>query len=95
MKKLVTSLFLITFLVGPAHASCASQQNQMKAQIQQISNRASSMGICQAARALADVYQRAATLLRGCPSLDPSGNDAGAYQQGAQQARQTASASCQ
>ena len=94
-KTLALATILSTCAVYSAAASCESDNNRLLAEIQQVSNQAQSMGICQAARTLARIYTEAANLLRQCPTLDPTGRDASAYDQGASQAQQTASASCQ
>jgi hypothetical protein len=77
-----------------AASGCEAENNRLMAEVQQASRQASTMGICQAAKTLVRIYGKAAKLLRRCPSLDPTGQDAGAYEQGARQAQQTANASC-
>lgn len=75
-------------------ASCQARQDQLMAEVNRAQSQASSMGICQSARTLVQIYSEAAALLRQCPSLDPSGQDANAYEVGARQAQETANASC-
>ena len=91
---MLLAAILCAGVVQAAAAGCEVQHDQLMGQIQQVSAEAEGMGICQAARALADIYQQTANLLRECPTLDPTGQDADAYQQGVYDAQNTASAAC-
>lgn len=92
MKGLFVGLILVATTGGNAWADCQSESMALEARAASIDG--AGLGMCGAARTLASIYQEAANLLRRCPVLDPSGQDAAAYQQGAYDAQASAEASC-
>jgi hypothetical protein len=65
------------------------------AEVQQLTGQTQGMGICDSARTLSRIYLEAGNLLKRCPTLDPTGQDADAYLTASRQAQDTADAACQ
>ena len=92
VKAVLVGLCLAFCFSGVALADCESESRALQARVAQVDS--SGWGICKSAETLARIYDEAADLLDRCPMLDMSGQDAQNYRIGAQQARETAAASC-
>ena len=92
MNRFLVGLVLALSSASVAWADCQSESAALEARAASIDG--TGLGMCGAARTLAEIYQEAADLLQRCPMLDPSGQDANAYQQAAVEAQASANASC-
>jgi hypothetical protein len=89
-----TALGMALVWQGAAYANCSSEANALKAQIAQVNANANSLGMCNAARALADIYDRAAAFHRRCITNAAGQAQAAEYERASAQARSTAAAAC-
>jgi hypothetical protein len=77
-----------------ADANCNTDKRNLENMVASLQSRASSLGICQAAREEVRLYRAAATFHRRCVPGAAGKAQAAEYDRAANQAQKTANASC-
>ncbi len=94
VSTLAASTGVIILAFSSARADCSSDERSIQAEMQRINAQSSSLGMCGAARAMVDLYDRAAAFHRRCVPGPAGQSQASEYERAAGQARETASQAC-
>lgn len=94
-RHLIVACVCLAALVSPAAADCISEQQRLEQSVADLNSWSGQMGICQMARAAANLYTQAAEFHEQCAPGPAGSAQAQEYHRAAQAAHQTANASCQ